>query len=423
MAVKAKIETSSDKVNKYTNNHVNIDSLIKDINNKFGDNAIRKAKEVPELGFLRVSTGSLSLDVALGGGIPFGRLVVYAGEFSACKSAMAYRVIAYMQKILGKKKVEHKNFKNGIWIPCLKSEEGSEPLVCALIQSESHSYTNEWAERLGVDVDNLLFIQPGLMEEALDIAIELQKSGGVDLIVHDSYTAYVPQKVVDSSTGEEVQMGVKAKRMGEFHAKYLAYNNYLARSGRIPTITLAISQLRDKIGTYLGGKTAATGGKSAGYTESIEVWFSKGDVITKGGVPLKKGGKVIGQVVNFKVVKNKVGMPHGTGSFDFYFEDGGPVRAGEIDSVKELVIEAVNCDIISLQGAWCYYEGKSIAQGKDKLVEMLRENLEMYNEIKEKTYKLMSEKINLESKDAGVEEKIEGNDESKKKLSFKLKRS
>ena len=230
-----------------------ISDLITKINKDFGLNAIRRASEIEEVQ-KRISTGSLSLDIDLGGGIPTGRMTQISGGFSACKSALAYHIAAEAQKI-GKRKVlwaKHSTKEKPVykWEYCNLTDKDAEPLVVALIQSENHSYSNDWAEQIGVDVEDILFVQPEGMEEGLEIASQLQQSGKVDFIIHDSYAAYKPIKELEKDQQETVQMGLKAKAFDEYHGKYQAFNNRLEREGNLPVTLIALNQLREKIGAY-----------------------------------------------------------------------------------------------------------------------------------------------------------------------------
>jgi recombination protein RecA len=230
-----------------------INAIINKINKDFGMNAIRKASDVEEVKS-RISSGSLTLDIDLGGGIPIGRMTQISGGFSACKSALAYHIAANAQKMRKKlvrwdkyctkdKEIKH-------WVICDPKDKEGVPLVVAIIQSENHSYSNSWATGIGINVDDLIFVAPEGMEEGLEIAGQLQKSGEVDIIIHDSYAAYKPIKVIEKSQEDTVQMGIKNQCFDEYHGKYQAFNNRLEREGKLPTTLIALNQLREKIGAY-----------------------------------------------------------------------------------------------------------------------------------------------------------------------------
>lgn len=365
-------------------------SLMTKINKDFGMNALRPAVDLEEVVW-RFSTGSLSLDIGMGGGIPVGRMTQIAGGFSACKSAILYHAIANAQKT-GKKKVRWERYctkdkEVQRWIPCNLSSKGAEPFMCALSQSESHSYSNEWAGGIGVDVKELIFNQPFGMEEAIDIAIALQESGELDVQGHDSYGAYKPIKVLETDQKDSVRMGIKQQALDDYHGKYQAHNNKLEREGKIPTTLIALNQLREKIGGY-GDPEYETGGRSVGFTSSIIIRLRKGDYIKIG---TGDNARVIGQVVKFKIPKNKTYKPFQTGEFDFYFDEGGPVPPGHIDNAKELIVEAICYGIIEKKGSWLAYNGINIAQGADKTIQIIREDKKMFEEIKNKVMKVAFE--------------------------------
>jgi len=366
-----------------------VSNLLANINKKFGQNAVRPARDIEDRAISRISTGSLSLDIALGGGIPVGRLIQIAGNYSACKSVIAYHIGKNAQRLIGKKQVPWEQYyteanKVMHWIMCDAYDVGAIPLTVALIQSETHSYTNDWAEGIGLDTANLIFVQPESMEEALEIAIQLQKSGEVDLIIHDSYAAYIPTKALEASAEDTYQMGLKQKAFGDYHGRLQAINNKLEREGKIPTTIIAINQLREKIGAY-GNPEYVPGGRSIGYTISVEIRLRKGDAICTGTGDNKT---TIGQIIKFKVEKNKTYKPYTNGEFDFYFEEGGTVPAGHVDNAKELIIEAICYGIVEKTGSWLKYNGKLIAQGAEKTIDIIRNDPKLFEEIKAKVMKV-----------------------------------
>ena len=223
-------------------------SVLDNINKKFGINAVRSASDLEDVKW-RIPSGSISLDIALGGGIPVGRMIQISGGFSACKSALAYHIAANAQKMKKKKvlweKYSTKDKPVYRWIITDKDDPEGVPLSVAIIQSESHSYTNDWASAIGINIKDLAFVTPEGMEEGLEIASYLQQSGEVDVIIHDSYAAYKPIKVLDKSMNDSVQMGIKPQLFDEYHGKFHAFNNRAEREGRIPTTLIAINQLRE----------------------------------------------------------------------------------------------------------------------------------------------------------------------------------
>lgn len=355
-------------------------NTIKKINKKFGDRAIILGSEARDFNLnSRISTGSISLDIALGGGVPFGRLFTLAGEYSSCKSLLAYNMIANCQKM--KKKTTVVGDRE---IEVISQDGEGESLTAALIQLENNSYTEDWGETIGINNEELIFSTPSGMEEAIDIAVALQKAG-VELIVIDSYAALVPLKEMQTDAGDSLQMGLVPKGLGSYHRKFQALNNRLEREGKIPTAVVAINQLREKIGGY-GDTTYYTGGRSTGFTNSIDTRVRPGDKIKIGSGTSER---IIGKTIKFKIVKNKVGIPFKSGEFDFYNDDGGIVPKGKIDNAKELITEAMNYGIIEQRGAWFYYGGEKLGQGRENVINLIRNSEELFEEIKNALFELV----------------------------------
>ena len=206
-----------------------LQSIQKDMEKKFGKNVLRPAREVVPYTLQRVSTGSVGLDIALNGGYPIGRFIQIRGHFSASKSSLAYHAIKHFQQF----------FKDmGL------------DLYVALIQGEQGSFSPDYAEKIGVDVDRLIVNESASMEEALEIAIRLQRERIVGLVVHDSFASYVPMKEQESGMDESTQMGQKPKLFDEYCRKYQASNNKILREGGMPCTIIGLNQLREKIGAY-----------------------------------------------------------------------------------------------------------------------------------------------------------------------------
>lgn len=346
------------KEDKKVDNSVALQKFKDEMNKKFGTNAIMFANEVTPFAQIKIPTGSVSLDLAMGGGVPIGRFVHLSGLESTFKSTTLYRIIANVQKMT-------------------KEVKGEEvPLVALLINSETGSFTPEYGEHLGIDVDKLILNQCNGMEEALEIAHYAQKTGLVDFIGIDSIESLVPIKEYDSAMDDTVQMGIKPKLLGEYLRKFSATNNKLLREGQQPCTVVGINQLREKIGAY-GDALYSPGGNALRFHASVEVRFRKGDVITKGeGV----NRYTIGQVIKFKVNKNKVGVPLRTGSFDIYFDEGGIVPPGYVDTYKEIVLEGIMYGVIEKAGSWLYYKDIKV-QGVNSLLDVIKDNEELYDEL------------------------------------------
>lgn len=348
---------------------VEINKLIKDINKKFGVNAIRRGCDIKEDMAFKIPLGSIGLNDALKGGLPSGRYITLAGQESSGKSLLAYKAIAAVQNM--KKKI----VKDGDFEYEVVAEDGDIPLQAALIQIECGSYSAEWGEVNGIDNDKLIFCQPEGMEIALDIAVALQRAG-VEFIVIDSIAAMLPTKEMDTNLQDTVQMGLRAKALNTYHAKFQSINNTLERSGHLPTTTLAINQFREKIGGY-GESSYCPGGNSQKYTNSLEIRLRAGDYIKEGtGV----SQCIVGRVIKWKLQKNKTGAAFLDGEYDLYIDDGYLPR-GTIDTAKELVVSAIVKGIIERRGPWYFYAGTQLAQGQDNLIEKIRNDKELFLEI------------------------------------------
>lgn len=354
-----------------------LEALMEEINKKHGMNAIRRAVDLEHSSLLRIPSGSISLDIDLGGGIPIGRMTTIAGNYSTFKSTLCYHALRNAQQMRKKRILWEKySTKDKPVYRWMISEDGDVPLTCAIIQSESESYTNEYAQALGVDIENLLVVYPESMEQGLEIALQLQRAG-VEVILQDSYTAYTPGVVLNKETDDSYQLGLKAKIFGDYHGRYQAINNSLDRKGMIPCTLLCINQLREKIGGY-GNPEYITGGRSVGHTQSVELRMRKGDYINIG---TKDKPHLIGQTIKYKVEKNKTYKQYQTGEFDVYFDEGGPVPPGFIDNAKELIVLAMLYSIIDKSGSWYSYDILK-CQGIQPMIEEIRKNPDIFAKLK-----------------------------------------
>ena len=366
-----------------------LNALQKQLEKKFGANVIRPAKEVVPYTNKRIPTGSIGLDIALNGGYPLGRFIQIRGHFSASKSSFAYHGAREFQKFFADMKQD---------------------LYVALIQGENGSFTPEYAEQIGIDTDRLIVNECASMEEALEVAVQLQKEQVAGLVIFDSFASFVPMKEQDSAMEDSVQMGLKPKLFDEYCRKFQAMNNKLVREGQMPCTIIGLNQIREKIGAY-GDPEYSPGGRSLDFTSSLNINLRRGEWITVGTGANKQ---IIGQQVKFKISKSKVSVPYLTGDWDFYIDEGGVVPQGHIDNFKEVVLESVAYGIVERGGAWFSYKDLKV-QGADNLVAELRNNLELYEEIKEATLKVALEKAdddfnnfkeeNSDKEETGVEPK------------------
>lgn len=366
------------------------DALIKSMEKKFGANVLRPASIIQTYTKEKISTGSISLDIALNGGYPLGKFIQIRGHYSASKSTMAYHAIREFQNYFKKHKIE---------------------CYVALIQGESGSYTEDYGELIGIDNDNLIINECASLEEGLEVARQLQEQEVAKLIVFDSFASFVPMKEQDSSMDDSVQMGLKPKMFDEYCRKYLAINNKITREGKTPCTVIGLNQLREKIGSY-GNPEYSPGGRALDFTASLNINIRRGDWITEGTGENKE---IIGQVVKFKIDKSKVCVPYKTGEFDLYLQDNSITKQGNIDNFKELIIEAIAFGVIVRGGAWYSYKDDFKVQGADKVIELLRENLELFERIKIETLAISKDDSFVEEDESVEEISVIGFEEEKEK--------
>ena len=296
---------------------------------KLGDHDVVKDIDV-------VSTGSLGLDIALGvGGLPRGRVVEIYGPESSGKTTLTLQVIAEMQKVGG---------------------------VAAFIDAE-HALDPQYAQKLGVDVSELLISQPDTGEQALEIADMLVRSGSVDIVVIDSVAALTPKAEIEGEMGDS-HMGLHARLMSQ------ALRKLTANIKRSNTLVIFINQIRMKIGVMFGNPETTTGGNALKFYASVRL-----DIRRIGAI--KKGEEVIGSETRVKVVKNKVAPPFREALFDILYGEG-------ISREGEIIELGVLHKIVDKAGAWYAYNGDKIGQGKDNSREYLKENPAIAKEIEAK---------------------------------------
>ncbi len=283
-----------------------------------------------------VSTGSLGLDIALGvGGLPRGRIVEIYGPESSGKTTLTLQVIAEMQKLGG---------------------------TAAFIDAE-HALDPQYAQKIGVNVQELLISQPDNGEQALEIADMLVRSGSVDIIVIDSVAALTPRAEIEGDMGDP-QMGLQARLMSQ------ALRKLTANIKRSNTMVIFINQIRMKIGVMFGNPETTTGGNALKFYASVRL-----DIRRTGSI--KKGEETIGNETRVKVVKNKVAPPFKQADFDILYGEG-------ISRESEIIELGVLHKLIDKSGAWYAYKGEKIGQGKDNVRDYLKEHKEIAREIEQK---------------------------------------
>lgn len=313
------------------------------IDKDFGKGSVMMMNERGEQLQEVVSTGSIGLDAALGiGGLPKGRVIEIYGPESSGKTTVATHVIAEAQK------------KGG---------------MCAIIDAE-HAFDSAYAQKLGVDIDNLLISQPDYGEQALEIADRLILSGALDVVVIDSVAALVPKGELEGEMGDS-KMGLQARLMSQ------ALRKLTATISKTNTICIFINQLREKIGVMFGNPETTTGGNALKFYASVRLDIRR---MTQ----IKDGEEAVGNRVKVKVVKNKVAPPFRVAEFDIIFGEG-------VSKVGEILDIGVELGIVNKSGSWFSYNTDKLGQGREAVKQLLKDNTELANEIENKIREKLKE--------------------------------
>ena len=314
-----------------------LQAALAQIEKQFGKGSIMRLGEGEVVEDIQtVSTGSLGLDIALGvGGLPRGRVVEIYGPESSGKTTLTLQVIAEMQKTGG---------------------------TCAFVDAE-HALDPQYAQKLGVNLQELLISQPDTGEQALEIVDSLVRSGAVDLIVIDSVAALTPKAEIEGDMGDSLP-GLQARLMSQ------ALRKLTATIKKTNCMVIFINQIRMKIGVMFGSPETTTGGNALKFYASVRI-----DIRRIGSI--KKGDEVIGNETKVKVVKNKVAPPFKDAVFDILYGEG-------ISRLGEIIDLGVQAKIVDKAGAWYSYNGEKIGQGRDNTREFLRENPDLAREIENK---------------------------------------
>ena len=323
-------------MNKIVDKEKALEQVLADIEKQFGKGAIMKLGEQKHMELDVVSTGSLTLDLALGvGGYPKGRIIEIYGPESSGKTTFALHAIAEVQKTGGR---------------------------AAFIDAE-HSLDPTYASNLGVDIDELLLSQPDTGEQALEICDALVRSQAVSIIVVDSVAALVPQAEIDGEMGDS-HIGLQARLMSQALRKLSGTIN------KTNTIVIFINQLREKVGVMFGNPETTPGGKALKYYSSIRLDIRRSEAI-------KNGTDIIGNKTNIKVVKNKVAPPFKTATVEIMYGTG-------VSKLGELLDLASDANIVEKSGAWYSYKEEKIGQGKENAKIYLKNNPKLASEIEKK---------------------------------------
>jgi recombination protein RecA len=353
---------------KETDKQKSLNLAISQIQKEFGKGAIMRLGDRSRVEVPAISTGAVSLDIALGvGGMPRGRIAEVFGPEASGKTTIALHILAEAQKKGGQ---------------------------VAFIDAE-HALDPPYAEQVGVNIDDMLISQPNTGEEALEIVESLVRSNAIDVIVIDSVAALVPRAEIEGEMGDS-SMGLQARLMSQALRKLTAY---ISKS---KTCTIFINQIREKIGVFFGNPETTPGGRALKFYSSVRLEVRRIESI-------KRGTELIGNRVRAKVVKNKVAPPFRETELDVYYGKG-------VSKESSLITAALDFKIISKKGSYFSYEDNSIGQGLENTVKELKGNTDLYNEI----YQKVIEKAGFK-KGAGAEkekkEENEGISEKDKKES------
>ena len=308
---------------------------IAQITKQFGDGSIMKLGENHNVNIELINSGSLSLDLALGGGYPKGRIIEIYGPESSGKTTLALHAIAEVQKTGGQ---------------------------AAVIDAE-HALDPSYAEKIGVQIDNLLISQPDNGEQALEICETLVRSNVVDLIVVDSVAALTPKAEIDGDMGD-AQMGLQARLMSQ------AMRKLTAIISKSKATVIFINQIRMKLGVMFGNPETTTGGNALKFYASVRI-----DIRRIGQI--KNGEDIIGNRTKIKVVKNKIAAPFRTAEFDIMYNEG-------ISKTGDVLDLAVQYGVLDKAGAFLKYNSETLGQGREAVKRLFKENPELFAEIEEK---------------------------------------
>jgi recombination protein RecA len=313
-----------------------LDLALSQIEKQFGKGSIMRLGEAHAVSVETIPTGSIGLDLALGGGIPKGRIIEIYGPESSGKTTVCLHAVAEVQKAGG---------------------------TAAYIDAE-HALDPAYAKRLGVNTDNLLISQPDSGEQALEILETLVRSNAVDIVVIDSVAALVPQAEIEGDMGD-AQMGLQARLMSQAMRKL---TGVISRS---KTTVVFVNQLRMKIGVMFGNPETTTGGNALKFYASVRMDIRR-------QAQIKQGDQVIGNHVRVKVVKNKVAPPFREAEFDIMYNQG-------ISREGDVIDLAVTHGVVEKAGAWYTYKGENIAQGREAAKNYLAGNPKVFDEIAKQT--------------------------------------
>ena len=341
-----------------------LETALRQIEKQFGKGAVMRLGQNPAMQIDAISTGSLTLDMALGiGGLPRGRITEIYGPESSGKTTLALHCIAEAQKAGG---------------------------TATFIDVE-HALDPVYASALGVDIDSLLVSQPDTGEDALEITEALVRSGAIDIIVVDSVAALAPKAEIEGEMGS-THVGVQARLMSQ------ALRKLTGSISKLNCVAIFINQLREKVGVVYGSPEVTPGGRALKFYSTVRIDVRKGE-------PIKNGSEIIGSRTKAKVVKNKIAPPFKVAEFDIMYGEG-------ISRVGELLDLAVMADVVKKSGAWFSYKENRLGQGRDKVKELFKNDPALAKEIEEETLKHKDELLGqISKKPKGKSVKSKSDDE------------
>ena len=341
-----------------------LETALRQIEKQFGKGAVMRLGQNPAMQIDAISTGSLTLDMALGiGGLPRGRITEIYGPESSGKTTLALHCIAEAQKAGG---------------------------TAAFIDVE-HALDPVYASALGVDIDSLLVSQPDTGEDALEITEALVRSGAIDIIVVDSVAALAPKAEIEGEMGSS-HVGVQARLMSQ------ALRKLTGSISKLNCVAIFINQLREKVGVVYGSPEVTPGGRALKFYSTVRIDVRKGE-------PIKNGSEIIGSRTKAKVVKNKIAPPFKVAEFDIMYGEG-------ISRVGELLDLAVMADVVKKSGAWFSYKENRLGQCRDKVKELFKNDPALAKEIEEETLKHKDELLGqISKKPKGKSVKSKSDDE------------
>ena len=345
MAKEKVVKIDKETVKEFKGARKNVDAVVQEIREKFGEGMIMKLGDVKRVDIEAISTGSISLDLALGiGGVPKGRIVEIYGPESSGKTTLTLHIIANAQKQGG---------------------------VAAFVDAE-HAMDPEYAKKIGVNVDELLISQPDSGEQALDIVETLVRSNAVDVIVVDSVAALVPRAEIEGEMGDH-HVGRQARLMSQALRKLTAI---IAKSN---VVVIFINQIRMKIGVMFGNPETTTGGNALKFYSSVRIEIRR-------AAQIKKNEEVVGNRINVKVVKNKVAPPFRHTEFDIMYNQG-------ISFEGDLIDTGIKFEVLKKSGNSIHYGDMKLGAGRESAKDFLRENNKLAKEIEKEVWKKVRETI------------------------------